>query len=338
MTPPDRNAFAAALAQAIDDALAIDPAGRVDRARLEALAMDTFDWAVARGLDPGAQIVFENDFDWCVEIAKRHPASTPPELFERWLTWSATYPSFAADHPKLEMLSIMTGLSERIFGASWMTTDESILLDWADQPSHLPPPRFVAPGGYIEAAIHRRLQALRRRTCGWLQMNNGKIVFVTNAEWRRQRRDAKAAAKRHDDERQAHAAWRAARERRVGEAVSAARANPRVWEELKAWERSQGSSPWPLVGATTPLPRPDAAPSDAYILTALDPADIEARDAAVTLAPEFDRLFDSLRRPGEVFPTVDAVMRIRVDLRTELGLNPLAFRVRGKPTRGRSGQ
>lgn len=325
MNQPDRTAFAAALGRAIDDAFAIDPDGRADRAKLEALAMDTFDWAVARGFDPSAQMVFENDFDWCVEIATRHPASTPPELLQRWKAWAETYSTFAADHPRLEMLSIMKDLSHTIFGGSWITTDESILMDWADQPSHLPPPRFVAPG-YIEASIHRRLKALRHRTGGWLHLahdNSGRIVFAPDAQWRAWRDETEAANQRRKQEREAHADWQAVRDRRVLDAVHAARADAATWDALKAWEKSQPAVTLPPDGRNLTRLIP-SSPSGVVTLTPVSHADIEGCDAAVTVDPIFGRFFDRLRRPAEPFPVLEALQRLRMEVRSELGL-PLTF-------------
>ena len=191
----NRGLFASVQAREVDRALSIDPDGKVDRASFERLAMESHDCLTGLGFSVGPFAVFEDAFDHCVRVADERPGSVPPELVQRWKDWAIDYPAFAAQHPRLEMLSIMSALSERIFGASWMTAGEDVLQDWADQDGPLPPPNFVAPGGWIEPAIHRRLKDLRRRAGGWLFMNDdGEVVFAPEPEWQRIRALRKAAA------------------------------------------------------------------------------------------------------------------------------------------------
>lgn len=191
----DRGLFAVTQAREVDRALRIDPDGKVDRACFERLAMESYDCLTGLGISLHPFAVYEDTFDGWIRFADGRPGLVPSELVQRWKDWAADYPAFAAQHPRLELLSIMSALSEKIFGASWMTSGEDALQDWADQDGFLPPPNFVAPGGWIEPAVHRRLKDLRRRVGGWLFMNDGgEVVFAPEPEWQRIREFRKAVA------------------------------------------------------------------------------------------------------------------------------------------------
>lgn len=347
----DRAEFIALQAQEVDKALRIDPQGIVDRASFEQLALETHDHMRAVDGPLGPYPIFEDTFDYLLRFVEQRSDPLPAALLQRWKDWRRDYPIFAADHPRLELLSLMGLLSQLVEQVGWWQTDEGLLQDWVDH-NHLDPIVASNFDDWIAPIARARMRRLRQRIGGWLYQNEQhEIVFVPEPEWQRIRaaRNAERAEReRRDREWQD---WKAARERRTAEVFALAKADKATWEALRARELERDA-------AARLLPKPqitwtaeEIGEKDAILQ--LDPMmrrynvgmfrawpaeEIEEKDAALPLDPVMRRFLDGVRRPGEALPVLDIVEALRWAVRRELGLDPHLYRFDAPPpTEGSTG-